>query len=117
MTDEDILARVASLFGVSYCKCYTVMEHYKPTYKTTAYGSRAYHLMIKLKPLMGIRRKNQIDNALKDYKLPIKSTELPSADIILQMYETLSIRDIDKKIGCTHQRIHRIIKKINKKDI
>lgn len=69
-TDEDVIVRVASLFGTKHYKQNkreSDKPHYKDVYKTALHGERAMNLMNKLYPFMGIRRQTQIKNALKGY--------------------------------------------------
>lgn len=68
MTDEDIISRVANLFGVSYFFIKSKNEKWKDTYSTRVRGKSAVNLMLQLKPLMGLRRQGQIENALSCYK-------------------------------------------------
>lgn len=68
MTDEDIVARVATLFQVSYYKNQRKNKPtWNPIYICRVKGIRAHDIMVKLKPLMGTRRKSQIDAALLNY--------------------------------------------------
>jgi hypothetical protein len=68
MTDEDVVRRVARLFGGR-----AVMgragqrEHHKPSWTTRVRGNPAADLMRMLQPLMGQRRRQQIDAALDGF--------------------------------------------------
>lgn len=71
MTDEDIIAKVARLFNRKYHKVKSkryIENNWKPPFVTKIAGREAVDLMIKLKPLMGIRRANQIDEVVSKYK-------------------------------------------------
>jgi hypothetical protein len=71
MTDEDIVRRAASLFGVKYFSVKRYGENasrYKQPYFVALRGQRATELMRQLYGLMGKRRKEQIERALASYK-------------------------------------------------
>ena len=69
MTDEDVIRRVAGFFGVTVVATHRHLRHpeWKPVFSTQAKGSRAAGLMKQLRPLMGNRRRHQIDEALRSY--------------------------------------------------
>lgn len=64
MTDEDVVKRVADLWGQGYWQTSVAKEHYSPAFRTQLRGKAAEALMLKLHPLMGARRKSQIERAL-----------------------------------------------------
>ena len=66
-TDEDVLARVAKLFGSPYCAVTGVPDK-KQKYQTAVNGRRAMDLMLLLKPFMSVRRQQQIDVAVACWK-------------------------------------------------
>lgn len=63
-TDEDVIARVAALLGVAYHRSDRRPGIWKPSYRVQLRGQPAASLMIHLRPLMGERRRAQIDRAL-----------------------------------------------------
>jgi hypothetical protein len=67
MTDEDVIARVADLWGVRYHIDRTKQGHYKTPYIASIKGARAANLMRQLYPLMSKRRQQQIARALANY--------------------------------------------------
>jgi len=70
-TDEDVIIRVASLFESSYVKSNRRSNdkpHWKDVYKTSIHGNRAKILMLKLYPLMGKRRQEQITKVVNSYQ-------------------------------------------------
>ncbi len=67
MTDEDVIARVANIFGVKYQSSHPKNEKHKVAYLTRLKGFRAADLMRALYPLMSRRRQNQIERALENY--------------------------------------------------
>ena len=70
-TDEDVIARVATLFESPYVKSNrrsTDRSHWKDVYRTTLHGERAKILMLTLSPLMGKRSQEQIKKAVDSYQ-------------------------------------------------
>lgn len=70
MTDEDVLARAAELLGVSYHRWQRKNPQAKASFQAALRGRRAVELMKQLYPLMGQRRRQQIDRALAAYTPP-----------------------------------------------
>jgi hypothetical protein len=71
-TDEDVIAKASKLFGVSYWqidKKRSIKNGWKIPYATRIRGKKAVDLMENIKPLMGIRRQSQIDEALSCYSV------------------------------------------------
>lgn len=72
-TDKDIAEKVASLFGVKYIRSWKPKKgqrgygKYKESLGVCVKGRPAVILMNKLKPLMGERRRKQIEKALSSY--------------------------------------------------
>src|SRR5579872_6245476 len=64
MTDQDVIERVARIWGVSARPLALRNESWKQTYATRITGPRAYGWMQRLRPFMSIRRQGQIDRAL-----------------------------------------------------
>lgn len=67
MTDEDIVARVADIWGKNYCRFDRNDGIRKIAYSTFIQSARAVEWMQKLRPLMGERRQAQIDRAINNY--------------------------------------------------
>jgi hypothetical protein len=65
MTDIDVIQRVAALFEIKYiyAKKYN-HDDWKDSYSIVLKGKRAIRIMNELYPLMGERRKQQIENAV-----------------------------------------------------
>src|SRR5262245_14900865 len=64
-TDQDIVARVAKLFGVTYIhKRMPHKTNWKPSYTAQVKGKNAISLMEQMYPLMGERRRQQISDAI-----------------------------------------------------
>lgn len=67
MTDEDVVARVAEIFGVKYQSFRPKNKKHKISYLTRLKGYRAADMMRDLYPLMSKRRQQQIDHTLENY--------------------------------------------------
>ena len=73
MTDEDVIARIASLLEVGYHAAHhtdkrAIERGWKQPYATKVSGERAVRLMKQLRPLMGQRRQSEIDRAVASYQ-------------------------------------------------
>ncbi len=67
MTDEDIVARIAQLWGCSYQLWPRRKSHHKDTFRVRLTGGSAVAAMRAVYPLLGNRRRQQIDTALACY--------------------------------------------------
>lgn len=64
MTDEDVIQRIATLLDCNYHTVAPRCERWKVSYRVILRGKQAVTLMGVLKPLMGNRRRSQIERAL-----------------------------------------------------
>jgi hypothetical protein len=67
MTDEDVVARVAAMFGRKVGNWQPRETRWQATYLVRITGAKAVAWMIALRPLMGRRRRMQIDRAVASY--------------------------------------------------
>ncbi len=67
MTDRDVIERVARLMGVSVVCLKARSSNWKNTFCATLRGGSAVALMQVFFPLMGVRRKQQIEKAIQSY--------------------------------------------------
>ncbi len=67
MTDEDVVSRVASMFGTAVHQNACRKSHHKFSYATRVRGSRAALFMMLVRPFMGERRGAAIDSAYSAY--------------------------------------------------
>jgi hypothetical protein len=84
MTDEDVIARAASVMGVNYCEYDRKPGVWKVMYVIQFKGKRACEIMELLRPHMGARRRGQIDSALgcyEDRRKPPALTSEQAAEI------------------------------------
>jgi hypothetical protein len=67
MTDEDVVARVAGMFGRKLGCWQPRQTRWQVTYVVRVTGAKAVAWMTALRPLMGRRRRMQIDQAVASY--------------------------------------------------
>ena len=88
MTDEDVIARVAAMFGRTPSCWQSPQVRWRPTYIVRITGAKAVAWMHALRPLMGSRRQLQIDRALASYDP--QSTALLNEDTARQALRQLA---------------------------
>ena len=66
-TDKDIIDRVGAIFGTKPQRVRSRKAHWKQAYACRVKGKPARELMESLRPLMGHRRREQIDAALASW--------------------------------------------------
>lgn len=64
MTDLDVIERIGAIFARTVQRHRPREAHYKPSYSTTLKGASAVHFMRLLRPVLGVRRQEQIDAAM-----------------------------------------------------
>jgi len=110
--DEDVIAKVAKLFCVSYHKISekrSIQNGWKVPYATRIRGKRAVELMIVLKPLMGNRRQEQITIALDSYNAKsYKLTEEKVKEIKLALHQGMKQGDVAKQFGLRRETVNKI---------
>lgn len=109
MTDEDIVSRVADIFGVTYFAREPNKSHYKRIFVTRLRGKRAIDWMIKLHPYMGQRRQQQIQRAIDAYHT-CRSKRFKLTDSNIQEIQKLLAtgmihREIAKTFNVSRSRI------------
>jgi hypothetical protein len=116
MTDEDVIARVATLIGNKYQTCIDVKNPtYKPLHSVKTVGKKAVDLMRLLRPLMGIRRQKQIDAALATYttyvpRSPRRKLDAQGiANVVMLANSGLPQREIGDAMGICHSSVSRIL--------
>lgn len=116
MTDEDIVSRVSDIFGVKYHKVKKTKTHFKQSFIVTKRGFGAIQLMKMLKPLMGLRRQQQIEEAIKAstvrQKKIVKSNQIKEVWFLSQSGLTQS--QIAKKLELCRETVNRILNKKRK---
>jgi len=115
-TDEDVIAKVADLMGVSYWQA--PVERYdrkrwKRVFAVHLRGARAVELMLLLKPLMGTRRQKQIERAIEDYQPKVLLISEEDAVEIARCYwiEKQKVVDLSRRFGIGRTLVYYYTKK------
>ena len=121
MTDEDVVVRVATMFGRK-ASCWTPREaRWQPTYIARVTGAKAVAWMTALRPLMGSRRQTQIDRAVASYEpRPVALlNDARAGDALAMLGCGCSVREVaarfgtsvwciyDLRLGRTHKHLPR----------
>ena len=107
MTDEDVVARVANILNSSLMKVKSKNPKHKDSYVTRVYAKNAESVMREIFPLMGIRRKDQIQKALDSIEyVEVGLTKEQLYDILSRRGE--SAKALAKEYGVTNWRIYQI---------
>lgn len=111
MTDEDVIQRVATLWGMTVFRHHRGKEKgWKPTCITRLSGGKAVALMKRLRPLMGQRRQAQIDAAIATWCGPkkVKISLEQGAEITVRFREGEKAVDLAAEYGVTKWSIYAI---------
>lgn len=120
MKDEDIVLRASHLMQVRSYQLDSGRKRnpkWSPIFRAIAYGRKAYSLMNKLCPIMGLRRKDQINIALASYEHPStmaweKRYDLPADAELLQLRSSMSWRKLATHLGVSFVAVRRRVAKI-----
>ena len=103
MTDEDVVARVATMFGRKAHRWQPRNERWRATWLVRITGAKAVAWMTVLHPLMGDRRRRQIDRAVASYEP--RSVELFDDEGARRALELLasgsSVREVAELFGAS----------------
>jgi hypothetical protein len=121
MTDADVVGRAARLLGVNVRVITPRRPGWKTTYVVVLNGSRAVAWMVILRPLLGDRRRAQVDRALASYA-PRSNRRLDdqrAREALALLADGQSVRAVaehfgvsiwciyDLRLGRTHKHVHR----------
>lgn len=102
MADRDVIERAAATLGTTQLCTYQAHEDWKAIYSTCVRGKRAIAIMQQLYPLMGMRRRAQIERAIMSYH-PMwhepKSHVGLTHEQILEIYKRAATGDPCKSIA------------------
>jgi DNA-binding NarL/FixJ family response regulator len=116
MTDKDVVEKVANLFGTKACFCKSKNPKHKDSYWARIRGSKAVALMELLYPLMGTRRKKQIEEAIDSYnrttKYYVKLNQKEKEEIAKDILAGKRIIEIANKHGRSKRTVYDIKKKL-----
>ena len=121
MTDRDVVARVAAMFGRKLGRWQSRRAREQPVFLVRITGAKAVAWMNALRPLMGERRRAQIDRAVASHApRPTARLDEATARQALGLLATGStVRDVaerfgtsiwciyDLRLGRTHKQIAR----------
>lgn len=113
MTDEDVIARVAHIFGVRYVSSrrYKKNKNWKPSFGVILRGKKAVQMMKDLEYWMGDRRREQIRRALASHDPQLHIRKL-TAENVFAIRAALSRGTkrtfLAKKYGVSVRMIYRI---------
>lgn len=68
MIDQDVVARAAAIFGCGVTTVRPRRSHWKQSYAIRVRGAAAVEWMTALRPLLGTRRREQVDRAVATYE-------------------------------------------------
>lgn len=110
MTDEDIVNKVAKIFGVKYYSITPRKEGYKISYKCRVVGRNAIKLMTLLQPLMGVRRMQKIETLRNEFnpKKKFLSKEQKLEIVSLCKKKELSQSQIGKLFNISRESVNKI---------
>lgn len=108
MIDADIISRVADLFGVKAAGPRLISD-YKPIFTATLKGARAIALMHLLHPLMGARRRGQIDRAIQSADgARHHVTEIQAGDVLASLRSGARVSKVVADVGLSKTTINRL---------
>lgn len=113
MTDRDVIQRVADMLGVrSFREQHWANPKWKTAYTLQISGRRAVDLMIRLRPMMGARRRAQIDAAVACWN-PIWERNRERDQMIMRLHEEgkLNYTQIGAAVGITRQSARAVVRR------
>lgn len=101
MTDEDVVARVAALWGVRHLTVRPRRDHWAVSYATQLRGADAVAWMRALRPFLGARRKAQADRAMASYVTPAHRVldDAGAATALAWLSDGRSVREVAERLG------------------
>jgi len=118
-TDEDVMQKVCGLLGSKYHTTSSERQkqhpNWKTVYGTTLSGLKAVEMMKRLRPLMGKRRGQKIDEALQVFSEKAKTGRYMTDDLVLSILEDnkngkMTQKKIAEKHGLRRETVNRICK-------
>jgi len=101
MVDRDVVERVGSLLGTAVMVVPPRRKHWSTTYCVRVRGSGAVLWMKRLQPLMGRRRKAQIDRAVATYAPDPRRVldDERAAEALARLAKGESVRQVAEAFG------------------
>jgi hypothetical protein len=121
MTDRDVVERAAAMMDAAVMPIPARRDGWKTAYAVRLRGARAVVWMKRLRPLMGMRRSEQIDRAMASYQPDPRRllSELRAAEALRRLANGESVRQVaeamgtsiwciyDLRLGRTHKHLPR----------
>jgi hypothetical protein len=101
MVDRDVIERAAALLGAAVTVVPSRREGWKTAYCVRVRGTRAVLWMERLHPLMGVRRREQIDRAIASYEPDPRRLldDERAAEALRRLAEGESVREVAERFG------------------
>jgi hypothetical protein len=123
MVDRDVVERAGALLGAAVSVVPSRREGWKTAYCTRVRGARAVLWMKRLRPLMGSRRREQIDRAMASYAPDPRRllSEARAGEALRRLAHGESVKQVaerlgtsvwciyDLRLGRTHRHLSRAI--------
>jgi hypothetical protein len=113
MTDEDVILRLANLWGVSYCRVGEkrgAARGWKAAWTARLHGQRAVDLMKAIRPLMSRRRQEQIDKAISSHRpkgyMRRKVSDEQASEIVKRFRDGESAQELAEEFGITRWTVY-----------
>ena len=103
MADRDVIERAAKLIEAGITVVPARREGWRTAYATRLSGPRAVRWMERLRPLMGVRRQRQIDEAIASHA-PNPALRLDNeraTEALLRLAQGESVRQVAKRFGAS----------------
>lgn len=121
MVDADVIQRVADLLGVKPFVIRPRRSHWQVAYGARVRGAPAVAWMNALRPLLGARRREQVDVAIASYESRSRQLldDIAAAEAIRLLGQGASVREVasrfgtsvwciyDLRLGRTHRHLDR----------
>ena len=101
MVDRDIVERAGALLEVAVCVVPSRREGWRTAYCVRVRGLRAVLWMKRLRPLMGTRRREQIDRAIASYAPDPRRllSQQRAKEALVRLARGESVRDVAEQLG------------------
>jgi hypothetical protein len=101
MTDEDVVMRVAQILGVTANTSAPRRTRWKATHAVRVRGAKAVAWMVALYPLLGARRRAQVERAVASYSCfsNQRLDDDAARDALNLLAGTLTVKEVAKRFG------------------
>ena len=101
MADRDVVERVGNVLGVGVMLVLSRRANWRDAYSVRVRGRRAVLWMNRLRPLMGERRREQIDRAIASYAPDPRRvlSEQRAREALARLASGESVRQVAERLG------------------